>query len=422
MKTLLRGLLLFFILTFPVFWNTNSTISLNNSIDKQIESQITPKSSTEKIKKLQTLFKELNLYSWKIDWNYSSISKSLINYQIKVWLVKHESDWWAGYFGKKTIKFLKRDFKEKFEKSAKKNLKMIKPQIWERTFIVTAYYSPLKGQRRYTTWSYYWDIRLNWWWHTTASWKKVFSWLLAAPRNYKFWTKIFLEWIWIWSVEDRGGAIVNAWDRWHTSDRIDIWMWYGDEGLARALKWWKKEVKWKILMENNSSNVEFENSPAYKYRWLLVTKDSSKQDIIKLQTLFKNINLYSWPLDWKYSSIKDSLIWFQINNKIIKSRYQFDAWLFWPKWLSAIRRKYSKKIFIYSDLKNPSINTYGLSLLQMHNLKKIKRDINNYFDKKVSKAKKGIYLSRLKEKITMLIAKQTDPLKKKQLLYLQYII
>jgi len=423
MKTLLRGLLLFFILTLPVFWNTNSTGLLNNSIDKQIESQITPKSSTRKIKKLQTLFKELGLYLWKIDWNYDSIKKSLIDYQIKVWLVKNEKDWWAGFFGMKTIKYLKRDFKDKFEASAKKNLKMVEPEKWKRTFIITAYYSPLKWQRRYTTWSYYWDIRLNWWWHTTASWKKVFPWLLAAPKNYKFWTKIFLEWIWVWSVEDRWWAIVNAWDRWHTSDRIDVWMWYWDEWLARALKWWKREVKWEILWSDNfASNVEFKNSPAYKYQTLLVTSKSSKQDVIKLQTLFKNINTYNGPLDWKYSSIKDDLIWFQLKNKIIKTRYQFYAWLFWPKWLAAIRRRYFKEIFIYSKIKNPNFNTFWLSFMQMHNLEKIKTTINNYFDKKVSKDKKGIYLSRLKKKLAMLISKQIDPLKKKQLTYLQYII
>jgi len=96
-------------------------------------------------------------------------------------------------------------------------------------FVVTAYYSPLENQEYYLTWDYVSEKRLNWQWIRWASWKWVFSWMLAAPKNYKFWTKIYLEWLWIWVVEDRWWAIVNAWKRWYSSDRIDVWVWYGDE-------------------------------------------------------------------------------------------------------------------------------------------------------------------------------------------------
>ncbi len=117
----------------------------------------------------------------------------------------------------------------------------------EKSFIVTAYYSPLPNQEYYLTWNYEEEIALNWWWIRWASWKEVFEWMLAAPKNYDFWTKIYLEWIWTWVVEDRGWAIVEAWERGYTEDRIDVWMWHWDEWLKKALSWWKRKVKWLII-------------------------------------------------------------------------------------------------------------------------------------------------------------------------------
>lgn len=112
-------------------------------------------------------------------------------------------------------------------------------------FIVTAYYSPLPNQNYYLKGNYEDELKLNWMWIAWASWVWVYEWMLAAPKNYAFWTKIYLEWLWIWSVEDRGGAIVNSWVRWYEHDRIDVWMWYWEEWLRRALYWWKRKVAWK---------------------------------------------------------------------------------------------------------------------------------------------------------------------------------
>ena len=109
-------------------------------------------------------------------------------------------------------------------------------------FVVTAYYSPLPDQEFYLTGNYNSEKRLNWEGISWASGKWVFSWMLAAPKNYKFWTKIFLEWLWVWEVSDRWWAIVNAWNRWYKSDRIDVWVWYGDEWLRRALYWGKRKI------------------------------------------------------------------------------------------------------------------------------------------------------------------------------------
>ena len=61
--------------------------------------------------------------------------------------------------------------------------------------------------------------------------------MIAAPSSYEFGTHIFFEGLGVGRVEDRGGAIVDAWVRGQPHDRIDIWMGYGDAGLKRARAW-----------------------------------------------------------------------------------------------------------------------------------------------------------------------------------------
>ena len=423
MKSVLKSLLLLLITTVPVFWNVEDTPSIDSN-QEDIESQITPESNQDKIKKLQVLFKELKLYSWNIDWEYKSIESSLINYQIKAWIVNNKEDWGAWYFWKKTINALKRDFKEEFEKSANAHLKMKEPRKWLRYFVVTAYYSPLPNQKRYTTWSYYWDKRLNWEWHTTASWKWVFPGLLAAPRNYKFWTKIYLDWIWIWSVEDRWWAIVNAWERWYSEDRIDIWMWYWDEWLERALKWWKRKIKWEIVLNSQEVSVEFETSPVYKYKDLRVKPTSELATVNKLQELFTELELYSWEIDWEYESIKPTLVKFQLDNKVIASKNDDAAWYFGAKTVAAIRQKYVKTIFKTKDRDVNLTSEYSLSFSQRYRLEKLKDNIDKYFEKKSDWDiwKKENYKKMLKAKLQKIIKKQKNSFKKSQLVYLMWII
>jgi len=111
----------------------------------------------------------------------------------------------------------------------------------DQKFLITAYYSPLPGQRFYMRGDYMADIRLNWNWTNWADWTEVYMWLLAWPKWYNFWTKIVLPWLWIWTIHDRWWAIL-AKSNYH---RIDIWMWKWEEWLARALNWWIQFVDWK---------------------------------------------------------------------------------------------------------------------------------------------------------------------------------
>ncbi len=142
----------------------------------------------------------------------------------------------------------------------------ITPRLWQASeteyFTVTAYYSPLPNQEYYLTGDYELEKRLNGEGIAWASGKKVFSGMLAGPAKYPFGTKIELEWVGIWVIEDRGGAIVSAWERGYSHDRIDMWVWYGDEWLRRALYWGKRTIRGKIVDKNSQVRLDIQGLPA----------------------------------------------------------------------------------------------------------------------------------------------------------------
>lgn len=417
---LIKSIILLLVCTYIFWFFEFEAFALSSISLKDIETQITPESSSEKISKLQNLFFWLWLYNWEIDWVYKSIEKTLIDYQIKSWLISDPLDWWAWYFGKKTINQLIIDYWENFEKLAYEHLQLQKPKLWERIFIITAYYSPIEWQNKYLRWSFEADSKLNGWWKTTASWKWVFSWLLAAPKNYDFWTKIELEWIWVWSVEDRWWAIVNAWDYWHNYDRIDIWMWYWDDWLNRAIKWWKREVKWKILENNIDVSVEFDISPIEKYSDLVIDADNPEiENVVKLQELMTEIWLYNWEKNWNFDSIKDELISFQVENNIIDSINSSEAWFFWEKTITVMRKNY----WWWWIFKTPQENVY-LTLKKKQELEKIKFLLLEYIEKrsKWNIILENKYKLSLKNNIDKYITKISSKKTQQELLFLKDIL
>jgi hypothetical protein len=390
------------------------------------ELQITPTSSEIKIEKLQKLFNDLWLYNWEIDWKYVSIEWNLINYQINKWLITNNNDWWAWYFWEKTMILLEEDYGDMFHELAKKYLKKDIPELWKRTFIVTAYYSPLPNQNVYSydvykkrNRTYEEEVKLQWEWKITASWLWVFSWLIAAPDNYSFWTKIKLDWIWVWNVQDRWWAIVNSWERWHEYDRIDVWMWYWEEWLQRAIKLWKREVNWEIVWDETLVSIEFDESPVSKYNDLTLDAENPiKEDVEKLQNLFTDVWLYDWEVDWNFENIKDILIEFQIENWIIESSISHEAWYFWKKTIAVLRERYWWEIF-----KKIEYNV-AISLEKKQELTKIRDLLLDFINKKsnwnIKKAEK--YKLNLKTSLDMYVIKVNDKIKKQQLLYLNSIL
>lgn len=324
-------------------------LSINFSFWKDIKNpqyiSLHPLSSTYDVKKFQKFFKALKIYKWNIDWEFENIKPYITNFQIKNNIIQNEDNDWAGYIWPKSYSFFEKKYGNDFKKVYDKFFKIDTPtDNEEKYFIVSAYYSPLPGQKRYSTWDYKRDIRLNWNWTHGASWEAVHPGFIAAPSNYPFGTKIELEWLWIWVVEDRGWAIVRKGVRWYDADRLDIWMWYWDEWLERALKWWKRKVKWKILNKNTKITISFPTE--YKeYLAKKINPESSKEDIKSMQELFKKALMYSWKIDWKYSNFKESIVNFQVKHKIIKNKNDGSAGYIWPKTIKKLEEKYDK-VFI----------------------------------------------------------------------------
>ena len=122
-------------------------------------------------------------------------------------------------------------------------LLMITSNVSAENFTVTGYYSPLPKQEFYLTGDYKSEIRLNGKGIAGADGTTVFHGMIAAPKNYKFGTKICLDNLGCGSVHDRGGAIVNKGVRNKAvHDRIDYWMGYGTDGLERSLDWGVRSV------------------------------------------------------------------------------------------------------------------------------------------------------------------------------------
>lgn len=208
-------------------------------------------------------------------------------------------------------------------------------------FIVTAYYSPLPNQDDYITEDYAGDIRLNGYWNHGASGKEVFAWMIAAPKKYAFWTKIYLEWLWIWSVEDRGWSIIEASDWGPSHDRIDVWMGYGDEGRQRAILWGARKISWYVISDNSTeTTIQFGESIWINFSSGSIWPDSDPEDIKKLQKFLISLKMYSWLIDGNHDSIRDIIIDYQLKHGIINSRDDEEAGYFWRKTIALIKKEY----------------------------------------------------------------------------------
>ncbi len=425
----IQSILLILLSYFGLFVFSN--VELANSSFSAYENQIFEWSNDVKVRKLQEVFKWLDLYEWNVDWNFNSIKYILLDYQVKAWIISNYEDYGAWYFWNKTIEALERDYWEKFLSLKETYLKIDEPSLDERYFYVTAYYSPLPGQSRYTTGSYSWDVRLNWEWKITASWKWVFSWLMAAPRNYAYGTKIYLEWIWVWSVEDRWWAIVNAWERWHDYDRIDIWMWYWDEWLERALKWWTRKVKWYVVDDNAEISIEFDESPVEKYKWLQAwPNDEEVNNIVELQKLLRDIWLYNWSIDWDYNKIKNILIKYQLEAGIISNELDSAAWYFWPKTFAAMREDYGSWNWFFKEkyyewsVDDFDDNSFEIAQSKALKLQKLKEQLDKVLEKKYSWDALSInrFKNKLKYSLEQIIDSWISNEKKLELMYFKNIL
>jgi len=202
---------------------------------------------------------------------------------------------------------------------------------YKKIFKVSAYYSPVWGQKFYYKWSYWKEVKLNWKWIRGASWKVVFNWMLAAPKSYKFGTKIYFPALGgVGQVEDRGQAIVHAGERWQSYDRIDIWVGKGDKALMRALSFGKKTLVGYVCPANKPLKVGFDYSkfPVYpnffeKTLWWVGLYVGRKDQWVKtLQTYLKELGFFNYNPTGYFGNI----------TKLAITRFQKAYWIQTKRW------------------------------------------------------------------------------------------
>lgn len=176
------------------------------------------------------------------------------------------------------------------------------PDQWScraQMFKVTAYYSPLLWQELYYKPTYEEEIRLNGRWTNWASWAPVFNWMIAAPKSYAFGTTIRFPWWGVWQVEDRWQAIVHKWERSQPYDRVDIWVWRGEEWLRRALSFGVQYIEGFVCEGDTAGAVwfDFDALPYY-------------EDF--LNTTLRSVSLQPWRRDLFVKSLQGylSALWF----------------------------------------------------------------------------------------------------------------
>lgn len=245
---------------------------------------------------------------------------------------------------------------------------------YARTFIISAYYSPLPDQQRYVTGSYAGDIRLNGSGVNGADGTPVYPGMIAAPKTYAFGTKMSIPGIGTVAVHDRGGAIVHSGERGNAHDRLDVWMGYGDEGLQRALNWGKRTVDVKVygvdpsIQEqvtlegyseaekravadslNGSSEATVQTSPVvHNPTPVTTTRLFSQQlnyghsgaDVAKLQELLQGLGYYSGEITSVFDQATyEAVKAFQIDEQIVHSAGAYGAGYVGPRTMSVLAAK-----------------------------------------------------------------------------------
>ncbi len=217
----------------------------------------------------------------------------------------------------------------------------------KRMLMVSAYYSPLPNQSFYMRGSYEADIRLNGRGTNGADGTEVYTGMLAAPRTYPFGTRIRIPGLGVGEVHDRGGAIKAR----ANYDRIDVWMGYGEEGLARALNWGMRLVEGEVyftprqaepglsfgwvsstLPQSTLNRLQAKtpiNSQAFKKP---ITQASPKTSIRELQEALRLFGYYHGAVDGVYTdATRESVLLFQLDEGVIASKHSAGAGHFGPK-------------------------------------------------------------------------------------------
>jgi len=205
-------------------------------------------------------------------------------------------------------------------------------------------------------------MRLNGRGTNGADGTEVFVGMIAAPRSYAFGTKIEIPGLGVGAVHDRGGAIIKR----TNYDRIDIWMGKGDEGLNRALNWGMVKVTGKVFFEKKvSTNLTFAHISSslpitLKKAKKIVRKKSFKlgnkdKSIINIKNNLSQLGYFKNKINDIFDEdLKNAIINFQIDQKIIKSARSYGAGFIGSKTLKILKQALANKPTVkVAELKKP---------------------------------------------------------------------
>lgn len=224
-------------------------------------------------------------------------------------------------------------------------------------FIVSGYYSPVKWQKYYYRGNYEDEVRLNWWGLRWASWKKVFNWMLAAPKSYSFGTTIYFPGYGIGEVSDRWWAIVKSGQRGNKYDRIDVWMWTWENGLKRALSFGKKEVSAYICDQDLEVGFDYSKFKIidnfFGISLWSISLDAWREDpwVEVMQTYLSKLGyLNKKDISWEFDEkTENALCNFQVSKWIVEKNDETCGY-FWPTTRRALKNTIINKwIFLAYD-------------------------------------------------------------------------
>lgn len=217
---------------------------------------------------------------------------------------------------------------------------------YDKTFIISAYYSPLANQNKYVTGSFAGDVRLNGAGVHGADGSPVYPGMIAAPVGYNFGIKMKIPGIGVVAVHDRGGAIVHAGVRNQAYDRLDVWMGYGDVGLQRALGWGRRTVDVTVYgidpKIQEAVNLQGYSDAEKFVQTALQTKPAlfgsdlefgDQNDNVKtMQSTLKTLGYYQGEPTGKFDdATQKDLMQFQIDSGIVDTPLDFGAGYFGPQ-------------------------------------------------------------------------------------------
>ncbi len=216
---------------------------------------------------------------------------------------------------------------------------------YEKTFVISAYYSPLPNQRVYFRGSFEADKRLNGNGTNGADGTQVYPGMLAAPKSYPFGMKIEIPGLGVGTIHDRGGAIVKAGERAvATHDRLDVWMGRGEAGLARALQWGVRTVRAKVY---SSSHLIAESFTLPTMNPIFVADlqiSDSGDEVLRLQEELKTYGYFRSPVDGFFNeATQKALLGYQLARRIVASADSVGAGVLGPQTRKSLNAEIFKR-------------------------------------------------------------------------------